>query len=251
MAQGPEVAALYPQPKGEGGDDYLFTAQRYWCSWNSFYGGALFAALIGAMERSAGLPLLSANAQFLGLVVENDELEISAERLAGGKSTAQMRASAMRGGAAVVSANAALGRFAVEATPGAVFPEVPAPEDSPPRVSLNPVRGGLNDSLDARLASVENPRVRYWVRCPAAAGEPLAAPILAALSDYPPPAVTVLLGGEAFGVTLDASLRVTAPLEQHDAGGWALVDVHFDALLTPFAFATRSEEHTSELQSQR
>jgi acyl-CoA thioesterase len=232
------LQALEPVAGDGAAGTFSFTAQRLWCSWNSFYGGALLAALIAAMEKSTAQPLLSASAQFLGMVVENDALEIRSERLAGGGTVVQARAVATRGGKAVASANAVLGAFDSDSAPKARFPQVPAPLDSPPRVSLNPVRGGLNDTLEARVAGVDKPNVRFWVRCPTAAGQPLSSPLLAALADYPPPAVTLLLGGEAFGITLDETLRVTAPLAGHDAGGWTLLDVHFDALPAPFALAT-------------
>jgi acyl-CoA thioesterase len=233
----PEFAALAPVP-GPSPGEFSYVASRSWCSWNSLYGGALLAALALAMEQEAGRPLLSASAQYQGAVREGDALALGV-RISAGRTVAHASATGILAGKTVVSASGVLGEAGPATQVRAAFPAgARGPLQSPPRVSLNPARGTLYDTLQVRIESVAPPQVRFWARCPAAAGQPLSAAMLAVLADHPPPAVVLVLGGDAFGVSLDTTLQIVDQSRRRDAGDWYLVAVGFEAVQQPFLFAS-------------
>jgi len=228
---------LTPEPTGTPGRFRLF-GDRYWCSWNGFYGGALLGALIRSMENVTGKPLVTVNAQFLANVPEGAELTLEADALVQGSTAAQASAIAILGDKVAVRSGGTFGVVGSEAGIAARFPSVRPPADSPPRSFLKPLPGGLNEAMDVRVAGAEGARCWLWVCCPDGTGSPLSASLLSAFADHPPFGVGLMKGTGWYGITLDAGLRVCRPLEGLDAGLWTLVEIVFDTMAPPFAHAT-------------
>jgi acyl-CoA thioesterase len=233
------VEQLSPPPLAGEPGAFRFSAQRAWCTWNGLHGGALMGALIGSMEQTTGMPAASATAQFLKGVKEGGEVVIRAEVVASGSSVAQARAVATQDGAQIIVVSATLGAGGASATSARSFPRVPSAEDSPARTYLRaPLPGDVAETMEVRIAQAGPTGACLWVRCPTAKGRPLSAALLAAFADHPPFAVRLALGGDWYGISLEESLRIVAPLRELDGGIWTLVEVVFDALASPFAFAT-------------
>jgi acyl-CoA thioesterase len=229
---------LSPEPTGAPGR-FRYASHRTWASWNGLYGGALLGALIEAMERVCDKPLAAVSAQFLVNVKEGVTLELHAELLAAGSTVSQASGAALLGDVVAVRASGSFGAAGNEEVRiAASFPSVRAPADSPERSYMRPLPGGLNDTLDVRLAGSDKSRVYIWGRCPAAEGTPLTAGLLSCYADHPPYATGVMLGGEWYGITLDTTLRIVAPPERHDGAIWVLIEVVFDTIAPPFAHAS-------------
>jgi acyl-CoA thioesterase len=227
---------LSPQPLGGGRFRYL--GERYWCSWNGVYGGALLGALIRCMETVTGKPLVTVNAQFVANVPEGADLLLHAESLVAGSVAAQATAAAYIGEKLVARAGGSFGEVGADGRVAASFPSVRPPAESPPRTFLKPLPGGLNESMDVRVAGVAAPRCWLWVRCPDGEGLPMTASLLSAFADHPPYGTGLLMGEGWYGITLDKALRLCGPLEGVDAGAWTLVEIVFDTMAPPFAHAT-------------
>lgn len=227
---------LSPEPLGQG--RFGYRGDRYWCSWNGLYGGALLGAMIRCMETMTGKPLVTVNAQFLANVPENAELVLEAQSLAQGNVASQALATAHMGGTLAARSGGTFGAVGADGTMAAAMPSVRRPSDSPPRTFLKPLPGGLNDSMDVRVAGVAAPRCSLWVRATDGAGLPMSASLLSAFADHPPYGTGLLLGEGWYGITLDMALRLCGPLDGIDAGSWVLVEIVFDTIASPFAHAT-------------
>jgi acyl-CoA thioesterase-2 len=218
-----------------------FTCQalRPWCTWNGLHGGALMGMLINGMEQLTGKPAVSATAQFIKGVKEGDEVEFKAEVIAASASITQARISATAGGHLVIGALGTFGAVASATSSGRTFPRVKSPAESPPRTFLRaPLEGDVAETMEVRIAETGPAGACLWVRCPAGVGSPLSAALLSAIADHPPFGLRLALGGDWYGISLDASLRMVVAPEQFDAGDWVLVDIGYDSIAAPFAFAT-------------
>ncbi|MGE0383127.1 MAG: acyl-CoA thioesterase domain-containing protein [Gammaproteobacteria bacterium] len=228
---------LTPEPQADP-HRYRYAARRPWCSWNGLFGGALAGALIAAMEHAAGRPLAAFSVQYLRNVREGVELAIETENLAVGSTSTQMAATATLPEGRAAIASATFGGPGATPRIDAEFPEVGPADEAPPRAWMRPLTGGLNETLDIRVAAVHASRVLLWARCPAAQGMPSSAALLACIADQPPFGIMRLLGGQWYGISLEASLKIVTAPQGRDGGAWTLVEIVFDAIASPFAFAT-------------
>jgi acyl-CoA thioesterase len=228
---------LSPQPTDDA-KRFTYESYRMWCSWNGLYGGALLGALIEAMERVSGKSVAAVSAQFLANVKQGDRLTLTADLLAAGSTASQVCATALIGDTVAVRVTGTFGAIGEGARVAAPFPRVRAAGDSPERSYLRPLPGGMNETMDVRLAGSDASRVCIWARTPAGAGAPLTAALLSCYADHPPYATGVLLGKGWYGITLDSTLRIVTTPARVDGGAWVLIEVVFDAVAPPFAHAS-------------
>ena len=234
------LSHLLPVPKAtaEAGE-FTCKALRPWCTWNGLHGGALMGMSINSMEQLTGRPAVSATAQFVGGVKEGEEVELKAEVIASSSSITQARVTATQGGRLVIAALGTLGAVASGAVSARVFPRVKPPAESPARTFLRaPLEGDVAETMEVRIAEAGATAACLWVRCATGAGHPLSAALLSAIADHPPFGLRLALGGDWYGISLDASLRLVVAPEQFDAGDWVLVEIRYDSIAAPFAFAT-------------
>ena len=86
-----------------------------------------------------------------------------------------------------------------------------------------------------RNAGAERNGCRLWARWPGAKGQPIRASLLAVYADHPPYGISLARGAEWYGLTLDSTFRMAAPLAGIDSADWILVDIRFDAIGERFA----------------
>jgi acyl-CoA thioesterase len=233
------LSKLLPSPLAGEAGHFAYAARRPWCTWNGMHGGSLMGTLISAMEQLAGKPMIAATHQFLKGIKEDDSVDIRAEITASSATVTQARVSATQAGALVATTLGTCGEVGrVERGVGR-FPAVPPADAAPIRPYLRPpLENDIHETIEVRVAEVLPTRVRLWARCGAGRGQPFSAPLLAAFADQPPLGVKLVLGGDWYGISLEASLRVVRPLVEFDAGQWLLIDAGFDAMAASFAFAT-------------
>ena len=102
---------------------------------------------------------------------------------------------------------------------------------------MKPIPGGLQETLEARIAGTESHRVLLWTRCVGAGDVPMSAPLIAAAADYPAFSVTLATGGHYFGITLDTALRFFDPPHDCPGDSWLLLDNEFDGMAQNVAMA--------------
>ena len=221
-------------------DVYLYPGMVDWTSWNGPFGGALLGSMIEAMQHATGQRLVALTAQFLKTAKHGVPLTFKVDTLAAGRAVAQVRASAYQEGVLLFTGCGVLATSDDQFTAGSVgiCPVVRLADDSPARTYMKPIPGGLNDTVDIRIAEAAPSHVRLWARCPGAAGQPLGSALLAAFADHPPYGVGLLKGGQWYGITLDSTLRITSPAAGLDGASWVLLDIGFEAMGEQFGFAT-------------
>ena len=234
------LSLLSPMPlsSAESGE-FSCKAERPWCTWNGLHGGALMGMLISSLEQLAGKPLVSATAQFVKGVKEGDEIAIKAEIIASSSAITQARVSAFQDGNLVITGLGTLGAVGSGARSVRTFPRVRSPAESPARTFLRaPLEGDVARTMEVRVAETSATGACLWVRCEAGKGTPMTAALLSAIADHPPFGLRLALGGDWYGISLDASLRLATPPHDVDAGDWMLVEIVYDCIATPFAFAS-------------
>ena len=130
-------------------------------------GGVALAAIIDAMQLDSELPLLCAQAQFLGPTQHAEELLVQVEQCGGGRSVAQYTASASVNGRPTHRASGALGyREPNEQTLFAQMPEVVGPDYATPVEISHSAPGGLPDQFEFRVALHDEERGIHanWTR---------------------------------------------------------------------------------------
>lgn len=240
------LSLLSPEPRAPAGaGEFTCKAERPWCTWNGLHGGALMGMLIGALEQMAGKPVVSATAQFVKGVKEGDEIAIRAEIIAASSSITQARVAAFQGENLVITGLGTLGAVGSGARSVRTFPRVRSPAESPARTYLRaPLEGDVAQTMEVRIAETSATGACLWVRCESGAGTPMTASLLSAIADHPPFGLRLALGGDWYGISLDASLRLATPPQDFDAGDWVLVEIVYDCIATPFAFASTYLWHT-------
>ncbi len=205
----------------------------------TLFGGIGLGASIEVLERAFGRPLVWASAQFLSFAPQGTTVEIRVEEVVRGHQISQVRAVGTTGDDEIFTVNAATGQRQDEHTgTWTTRPEVPPPEDCPPRVLRDKHRGTLIDHIEMRLASARSleelpgppgdGRSALWVRLPDLEASPS---VLGIFGDYVPFGISQTLGQPVGGNSLDNTLRVV----HGSAEQWVLADVAIHALRNGFA----------------
>ncbi len=202
------------------------------------FGGCGLGAAIEALERTTGRPVVWAAAQYLSFARPPEILDVDVTVAVSGHQTTQARAVGHVGDREILTVNAALGaRPLAHAGQFVRMPDVPTPDDSPPRVRpVRPVRGddSLAQRLEMRLAvgrdfldydgTRSDGHAALWARVPERLG--MSAATLAILGDYVPFGVGQAFGEYIGGNSLDNTLRVCSLV----ATEWVLIDVQIHAV---------------------
>jgi acyl-CoA thioesterase-2 len=205
----------------------------------ALFGGCGLGACIEAAEQLTGRPLVWATAQYLTFARPPAVLELDAAEIVRGHQISQVRVLAHVGGQEILTVLAALGdRPQPLAGQWANRPDVPGPNDCPPRVLLHHHEGTISDRLEMRIArgrTVDefpappgDGNSALWVRMPGLAE--MSAAGLAIIGDFVPFGISQALGMRAGGNSLDNTLRIArrAPTD------WVLADIRVHAIADGF-----------------
>jgi len=206
----------------------------------ALFGGCGLGACIEVMERATDRPCIWATAQFLSFARPPARLDLDVTEVVRGHQISQARVIAHVGDTEILTVAGALGtRELALGGQWAIRPDVPPPDDCPPRPMMNHHAGTLSDRLDARLANArpywEFPgpegtgNASLWIRLPELLD--MSAAALAIIGDFVPFGIGQALGQRAGGNSLDNTLRVArvAPTE------WVLADVRVHAVANGFS----------------
>ena len=205
---------------------------------NFLFGGAGLGAGIAVLEAAAGRPLVWATAQYLSFARPPEVMDLEARIGAEGHHVTQARLVGHVGDREILTINAALGSRDDEPASGewAIRPDVPSPDDCPPRLRWRGPGDGedISSRLDVRMAEGRTMdemdgtsgtgRHALWARMPDLLD--MSAAALGILGDYVPSGISQALGARAGGRSLDNTLRV-ARLVPTD---WVLLDVRIHAV---------------------
>ena len=206
----------------------------------ALFGGAGLGACIEALERTTDRPVVWATAQYLSFARAPAVLDIEVTEAVRGHQISQARAVGYVGGEEILTVNAALGRRTLDLTgQWAVMPDVPPPDDCPPRPLMDRHEKTIMSQVDMRLAAARSPddlpgppgdgRSSLWARIP---GLDLhSASALAIFGDYVPFGIGQALGQRAGGNSLDNTIRIA---HRTDAD-WILADIRVHAVADGFA----------------
>lgn len=205
------------------------------------FGGAGLGAGVAALEGTAGRSLAWASAQYLSFARPPDVVDIAVTLAQVGNHTTQARAVATIATTdqEIFTINGALGfRPTEHAGQWAERPDVPPPDDCPPRQLNARHAESIMSRIESRLASGRqrddldgvpgDGRSALWARVP---GLESSAALLGILGDYVPFGVGQALGAHAGGRSLDNTIRVIriVPTE------WVLLDVRIHAVAAGYA----------------
>jgi acyl-CoA thioesterase len=205
----------------------------------ALFGGCGLGAAIEVMERLTQRPCIWATAQFLSYASPPSVLELDALEVVRGHQLSQARVLASVDGTEVLTV---LGAFGVRPLPfegqWAVRPDVPPPDECPPRPMQEHHEGTVSDRLDARLAAARpywelpgpqgSGNAAMWVRLPELLE--MSAAALAIIGDFVPFGIGQALGERAGGQSLDNTLRVAHRVDTE----WVLADVRVHAVADGF-----------------
>ncbi|HVB51009.1 MAG TPA: acyl-CoA thioesterase [Acidimicrobiales bacterium] len=207
------------------------------------FGGCGLASGIVALEEASGRPTIYAAAHYLSFAQLGAEVRVVVDLAVVGNRVTQARATTYVDEREILTTNAALGTGELTSpTPWVTMPEVPAPEDCPPREMprrldnsiFNHVetRIALGRSIDDNITTPGSPVSALWARVPNHL-EPSAA-TLAIFGDFVSGGVSHPLGRPTMGRSLDNTIRV-ATLEPTE---WVLCEIHIHALSGGFSQGT-------------
>ena len=201
------------------------------------FGGCGLAAAVEALEASTGRPLVWATAQYLSYARPPSVLDVVVTIAAGGQKTTQARAVGSVGDEEIFTVNGALGRRETAAGEWAERPDVPGPDESPPRQLVDHHEGTIMSRVDMRLArgrqldeldgTPGDGRTAVWARVP---DLDISAVTLGVLGDWVPFGIGQALGARAGGNSLDNSLRVVDIVPTD----WVLLDIRVSAVAHGF-----------------
>ncbi len=207
---------------------------------NFLFGGCGLGAALVALEAAAGRPTVWASGQYLSYARTGTVLEWDVTLAAVGGHVTQGRAVGRVDGREILTVNAALGRDELDV--GGVWvapPEVPPPDECPPRFLPAVFRNTIMDSVEVRTArgrsfeemdgTLGPPDSALWARVPGHLAP--SAATLAIFGDYVSGAVSQPLGRRAMGRSLDNTLRMVQLLPTE----WVLCDIRIHALVSGYA----------------
>jgi len=211
---------------------------------NFLFGGCGLGAALVALEAASARPTVWATAQYLSYAPTGSVLDLNVTLAAEGRRVTQGRVVGHVGDTEILTVNAAVGT-ATSLDLGGVWltpPDVPPPEECPPRRLPVPTSTSIFDRIDVRLArgrsfeelstgagSPGSPDSALWAHVPGHL-EPSAA-TLAILGDYVTGGVSQPIGERVMSRSLDNTLRVVH-LEPTE---WVLCDIRMQALVDGYA----------------
>ncbi len=190
---------------------------------NFLFGGCGLGAALVALESAAQRPTVWATAQYLSYAPTDSVLDLVVTLAAEGSRVTQARAVGRVGDTEILTVNAALGAADSQGAEGVWEhpPDVPPPDECPPRLLPDFFRTSIFDQIEVRLArgrTLEDlvsgtstpgePTSALWARVPGHL-EPSAA-TLAIFGDYVSGGVSQPLGRRTMARSLDNTLRVVA-----------------------------------------
>jgi acyl-CoA thioesterase len=205
----------------------------------ALFGGCGLGAAIEVMEQVTGRPCIWATAQFLSYARPPAVLDLDVVEVVRGHKISQARVIAHVGDQEILTVLGALGQRPTDVEgQWAIMPDVPPPDESPPRPMMNHHEGRISSRLDTRLADARpfyelpgtagSGNASLWVRLPEVLE--MSAAALAIIGDFVPFGISQALGQRAGGNSLDNTLRVAhrVPTE------WVLADVRVHAVADGF-----------------
>jgi acyl-CoA thioesterase len=228
------------EPVGADGSSWRMDVVRELTSGTgALFGGCGLGACIEVMEEVTGRPCIWATAQYLSFARPPATLELDVLEVVRGHQISQARVIARVGDTEILTVLGALGRRDLPFEgQWAVRPDVPAPDDCPPRPLMHRHEGTIASRLEAKLANGRAPwelsgeegsgHSALWIRLPELLE--MSASALAIIGDFVPFGIGQALGKRAGGNSLDNTLRVAhrVPTE------WVLADVRVHAVADGF-----------------
>jgi acyl-CoA thioesterase len=205
----------------------------------ALFGGCGLGACVEALEQVTGRPLVWATGQYLSYARPPSLMDIRINEVVRGHQISQARAIASVDGDEILTVNAALGHRDISYEgEWAIRPDVPPPEDCPPRDLQDRHEGTIMDRIEMRIANARSfdeldgtpgdGRSALWVRLPDVLE--MSAASLAIVGDYVPFGISQALGHRAGGNSLDNTLRVAARVQTD----WILADIRVQAVAHGF-----------------
>jgi acyl-CoA thioesterase len=225
------------RPVGVGENRFAWQLGPHWCSQRGLFGGALFGALLEAMESASGLPAITGTCQYIRPVPQAAQVAIEVTALTRGRSLATLSAVASVNGDACAMATATLASLPSRPDAVRAAPPVPPPAACPPRSYRMAIPDGLQDWLDVHVADVTGRRVCLWVRSRLPVVGRADTLLLAAITDHPPFAFGLVMGASHFGASLAHHINLHRPLPDAAALEWVLVEISLETISADFAFA--------------
>ena len=202
------------------------------------FGGCALGAAIEVLEVVTGRPLVWATAQYLSYATPPSVLDLDVVVAVEGHRTAQARVVGRVEDREIFTVNGALGSRPLEdAGEWAIRPDVPPPDECPPRVVDEDHENTIMSRVDMRMADARqmdeldgtpgNGRSALWARL---AGIETSATTLGILGDWVPFGIGQARGVRGGGNSLDNTLRVArlVPTE------WVLLDIRIHAVASGF-----------------
>ena len=141
------------------------------------FGGCGLGAALVALEKASGRATVWATAQYLSYAATHSEMEWEVTLAATGRHVTQGRAVGVVGRREILTVNAALGEY--RSSPNGTWvepPQVPPPEECPPRYLPDMMRNTIIDTIDSRTAKGRPldeldgkpglPNAALWARVP-------------------------------------------------------------------------------------
>lgn len=213
---------------------------------NSLFGGAGLAAGLIAFSEQSGRPPVWMTAQFVAAVSPPDELLLTVEELARGRSSSQGRVTGTVDGRPVIALLGATGsRTEHHQGQWRTIPDAKSPEESEP-VVRDPEMESMHDHVEVRMARgmfaftetgtpTSDSTSLLWARMPEVVHDGAA---LAILADYMASAVGNSLGQRVNCSSLDNTIRFTGPIDPAEADGWILCENNMEFTGAGFASGT-------------
>jgi acyl-CoA thioesterase II len=203
---------------------------------NFLFGGCALGAALVALEEASGRPTVWATGHYLSYALTHAVVDWEVILAVEGGHVTQARAVGTSEGREILTVNAALGRDELEVSGIWVTPpDVPRPEDCPPRFLPDLFRNTIMDKIEVRTASGRafeetqwepgTADTALWARVPGHLSP--SAATLAIFGDYVSGAVSHPLGRRAMSRSLDNTLRVV----QLKPTEWVLCDIRIHAVI--------------------
>lgn len=219
--------------------NWQFEVAEHMCGGRrSIYGGCALAAGVIAAESATSRPAVWATCHFLGPAHVGETVQLEVHESSHGRAVSHVRVIATANGREVFICLISLGErdFPASGT-WAEMPEVPPPDELPPRYILESHRGGVREHLLERAVTSSpdgiirstNGRAQVWVTLPGGIAGNAAS--LALIGDEVSTGSSAVIDPNAQAPSIDNTLRVVRPAQCD----WVLADIELRAAANGFA----------------